>query len=124
MAFKRRGRQDQAAYVDARQRYQAHEEAIDRAFAVRQEAEQEALELYRRTIEKASEAYRERVKQALKACKETIDQVRKDSVQTSGEMSTLFQKDEGNPAKQERPRSKSSAQEPKRGAVCEDINAA
>ena len=96
-AFRGRQRQDDQAYEDSQRRYQAYEEAIDKALKARQKAEREAADLYRAAVdsavEKASGAYRNRMRQALAECKSATDSAWKASMGTSFSMTGVFESD-------------------------------
>jgi len=96
-AFRGREFQDREAYVSAEWRYRIYEEAMEKAVKAREKAEREALNIYLNSVDRAllqaSEEFRERMMQALRECRHKTEQAWQSSIETSTDMTYVFQND-------------------------------
>jgi hypothetical protein len=96
-AFRGREFQDREAYVSAAWRYRIYEEAMEKAVKAREKAEREALNIYLNSVDKAllqaSEDFRDRMMQALRECRHNTEQAWQSSIETSTDMTYVFEND-------------------------------
>jgi hypothetical protein len=107
-AFKGREFQDREAYINASWRYRIYEKAMEKAVKDREKAEREALNIYLNTVDKAllhaSEEFRDRMIQALRECRHKTEQAWQASIETSADMTYVFQNDVSIPVTEEEDR--------------------
>ena len=124
-AFKGLEHEDDEAYKDAQRRYQLCQAATERAMIEREEAERVALDTYKNTVDQAvknaSYAYRESMKQALRECELKTEQIRRTSWQTSAEMTTILNSDDGNTARRKQSHGARLGQEYQSAGIRESV---
>jgi acyl-CoA reductase-like NAD-dependent aldehyde dehydrogenase len=80
------------------------EEVIEKAMKAREKAELNALDAYRedvdKAVDKASQAYKDKMKQALKEYRQRVMDAWRSSMETSAQMTGIFEED-GNTRKEE-----------------------